>query len=583
MYRFIYIYLLISFCFISVWFAGLSNRYWFNYVSWSVFKYYCAQSIDVDVDYWSDTFITFENNIKFNNSFLSLTHMDISSTFPNNKTANVNNNLYFAEWMADNWQTTDVTTNTFSIVTLNTDNITTELEFVTRDLMSPTYWQSVTAGQLNLRDPAWTYDTLVWVDNATYGFEMCPCTLDNEGPLAVTDTFFPSEIDHWHLVGVYTSTVLFVDDWWSSWWHWYGGNDITRANYTDVGLPAWMDNQEWVDASTLSVTIDYSDGYGVLSDFFGSTLLSPIEYTWTISWVPTITWNNNDRGYWISFQNTIPYAVEQPVTITITGYDNALVGNAPCIRNAKLWTSSYTFNLAEVPVIGDIYPAHNSFSVNPDISQIKFSVTDSWAGVDTWKVWLTIPSIENASGVVVMSGHTYSASDMVFSWINGTSWLGNSGGYDVTLNVDASQKPFLVDAKIYFTGVVVDLAGYTWYINSWDWYIETRKPCSYFGCNEMLNINIIGWLFDWIYEFTGEFLIATWTNPNSPYPYLTWDNWDMLMCGVWWTWSALEGNVDIVDPSWNSIKNDIYTDNVLYIVWLDYTYDPSTGIITVNE
>ncbi|OQB41411.1 MAG: hypothetical protein BWY04_00829 [candidate division CPR1 bacterium ADurb.Bin160] len=30
------------------------------------------------------------------------------------------------------------------------------------------------------------------------------------------------------------------------------------------------------------------------------------------------TWNSKRRGYWVEFQNTIPFEIEKQVTITIT-------------------------------------------------------------------------------------------------------------------------------------------------------------------------------------------------------------------------------------------------------------------------
>jgi hypothetical protein len=185
----------------------------------------------------------------------------------------------------------------------------------------------------------------------------------------------------------------------------------------------------------------------------------------------------------------------------------------------------------------------------------------------------------------LMSWHTYTSLDMIFSGISWGPLLGNSWWYDVTIQLDSIQQPLVADSQIRITGFVVDLAWNTWYLNLWDWDFTTRPDCSFYGCNEILDIYIMWWLNNngrLPYQFTWQLLIATWTNPNSPYPYITWANNDILMCWFPWTGAVLGGNVDVVDSAWSSITWTIYTWNELYITWLDFTYDSSAGIITIQ-
>lgn len=578
MYRFIYIALLLWFLFTSAWFAGLSNFYEFNLASGSMLKYYCSQSISVNADYVADEYKTFKNHVLFDNSFLSLTHSSVSATFPNNAIYSISSNLYSAEWLANAWLTSDALTNTFSIITFNTNNGSTELKFVDKNWVTPTTWVTETDNGLMLLVPSWTYDTLLWVRNTTYNFEAYPCVDDWKEPIVYNDLLnSPAVGNHFLWTGVMSGLVI---DWndvnnnWAADYNHYRYQWITPLNLSNYqSAPNSVDAQYGVDSSTLNVRIDNTNAS---VGYVETPALTITDYVW---WEDPDehTWNSERRWYYLAFKNANDnlFEIEKLVIVTITWYDNY---NHSGWRN--LMTETFSFNSPSNPLMTAIYPVDNTQDMNPNINQIKFRVTDSWAGVDTTKVWITIPAVTNASGDFI-PGFTYSPGPlMFFSGINWTSWPGNSWGYDVTLTLDPSQIPFPADSVVEFTGMVVDLAWNTWVINNRD--ITTRKPCSYFGCNEILDINIIWWFNAGNYEFTGSYLIATWTNPNSPYPYITWASGDILMCGYEWTWAVLGGNVDVVDSLWVSEIGNIYTENELYITWLDFSYDPVTGIVTVN-
>lgn len=420
-------------------------------------------------------------------------------------------------------------------------------------------------------------DTLTWVVNLDIPFEMCPCILDSQAPFADTSTFSHPSINGWQLLGQNTVSVLFVDDWGSAWNYRYADNTISTGNYTNVWLPLWMDNQEWANSGTISVLINYSDLYGVSDQFIDIASLSATKYTGTIANRPELTRDNNDRWYWISFLNDTDYAVERPVTITISWYDNALVGNLPCVRSAILGNTTYTFNNYQVPTMTNFSPANGDVFQNPGVSPITLEVRDTWAGVDTGKVWITIPEIMSW-WQVLLTGYTYSGTDLIFSWISWTPGLWNSGWYLVSF---VPKWIFPTNTWINLTWMVIDLAWYTWTAS---WSFTTRPDCSFYWCNEILNIYIMTWsYFNWglPWQFTWELLIITWTNPNSPYPYLTWVNNDILMCGFPYNWTELTWNINIYSADGITIINwDNYTGTELYVTWLDFTYN--NWVITVN-
>ena len=541
-------------------------------------KYYCNFDVEINTEHNWANHTNCQYLVEFNTWDVGLSYGSRGSAF--NSTDAVyytgsNSNILAVEEKNSAEITTDVTCSTLNFWNKTTNPGSVLLKFVDYWGNDPTIATFIwTNDKLNL-SLAWA-DTLTGIVNVVIPFEMCPCNLDWTVPFADTSTLTHSQINGWQLVGVYTSSVLFIDDGWSAWGYWYNGAPITTGNYTNSGLPAGMDNQEWVNSSTLAVTIDYSAGYGVSDDFFNSAALSPVAYTWTIANRPTITWDNNNRWYWVSFTNTTAYAVEQPVTITITGFDNALLGNTPCTRVAQMWSTPYTFNASAVPVMNNFSPANNDTFITPSISQITLEVSDTWAGVDIGKVWVTVQEI-NSWGQILLTWYTYSGTDLTFSGISGTPWIWNAWWYHVSF---VPRWDFPTNTGIYLSGIVVDLAWYTWVA---DWSFTTRPDCDFYGCNEILDIYIMEWTFSaWSpYQFTWELLIVTGTNINSPYPYLTWINNDILMCGFPYTWANFDSNFDMFELDWTTpLLPYAYTWEKLYITWLDFTY--SNGVITVN-
>lgn len=542
-------------------------------------KYYCPIDISVKTQYGWAAHTNCQYLINFDAWNVLLNYLSRWTGFNSTDITYytwIGNNIFAAEEKNNAEITWSVICSNIRLITTTSNLDLISLKFVDFWWNSPTESTFLnTNDKLNLsRNGA---DTLTWVIDLNIPLEMCPCVLDSQVPFVDNVTLSHPSIVWWQLLGQNTISVLFIDAWGSAWNYRYAGNPMTTGNYTNSGLPSWMDNQEWVNSSTISVLINYSDLYWVSDEFIDSSSLSLVAYTGNISNRPRLTWDNNNRWYWLSFLNNTPYEVEKPVTITISWYDNALNGNAPCIRAASLWTRTYTFNNYQVPTMTNFAPANGAIFQNPSISAITLEVRDSWAGVDTGKVWITIPKIMSWSEIL-LTGYTYSWTDLVFSWISWTPWLWNSGWYLVSF---VPKWSFPTNTWINLTGMVVDLAWYTWTAN---WNFTTRPDCSFYWCNEILNIFIMTWShFNWWlpWQFTWELLIVTWTNINSPYPYLTWVNNDILMCWLPYDWTELTWNVNIYGPDWTTIINgNLYTWTELYITGLDFTYN--NWVITVN-
>jgi hypothetical protein len=174
----------------------------------------------------------------------------------------------------------------------------------------------------------------------------------------------------------------------------------------------------------------------------------------------------------------------------------------------------------------------------------------------------------------LLTGHTYSWTELTYTLSGGSAGLGNAGWYEVSLS-PLWDMP--ANRVVTVTGSFADLAGTT---NTFTMSYTTRPDCAYFGCSEILSVNILWWVSAWITQFTWTLLVITGTNPNSPYPYLTGVNNDIVMCGIPYAGAILTWNIAINSNTGMNLKGTTYTQNKLYITGLNFTV--SGGVITVQ-
>ena len=533
----------------------------------STWMYYCNSTLTTNVDYVATEYAGFEFNIKFDTWALVLSHVSTNSDFSFDVSNSVVGNNYYARWTlpvnssADKWATA------FNIkpILVAPYQTTGILNFVTSTWASPYFSSWNAADGINI-----TYagkDSLSGVESALLNFVAYPCIDDTDAPIVYSNSWSPTAINWWQLTGNQNINMLVVDWTGSNSHYWYSWLDNTNlSNYKLVVSSDYVDNQYWVDSWSLSVMID--NNWSV-----ESPTLNINVYTWTFfpnKW----TWDSKDRWYWVSFVNTSPFEVEKQVTITITWYDNPNYSSTT--HNMDV---DFVFNTPEKPTISMVTPLDWATFQSTNISLLKFQTNDSWAGVDTWSVKIEIPAIY--SGVsLLMTWHIYSGSELTFSLNHWAIWTGNSGWYEISL---APLWDFPSATWIAVSWFVADLAANAVNLStnnrSEQRSFETRPSCSFYGCNEILDIYIIWWSS---YQFTWELLIATGTNPNSPYPYLTWIDNNILMCGLPYTGTNITSNFDMYDVDWTTQLSlpHLYTWNKLYITGLDFTY--SNGVITVN-
>ncbi len=538
--------------------------------SGSQLKLHCNYNGNLYLMAWWLNYNAFEATISFDSSNVSLTHGSINSPFTQNQWNSVIGNLY-RTYGALPWgqkSSIDVNAITFGFKTLN--NIVSSNFSFTDRLWDPiVFWPSTTddGATLNGFDVNGA-DILASTNNAGYTFVPLPCIPDSNSPTITAIT-----PNNWSRYVPSNQVISFTTyDWAGAGTangpsplatnnrrhYWYQGFATgVLSNY--VAAPATVDNQEGVNSSTIKATVSCP----TCTSFGGPQVLTSNDLVivdWFGDWTRNeYTWNSKRRGYEVSFAAPASYEIEKQVTVTFEVADNANEN-----WQVHTWTTTISFNAPQNPTIQRLLPSTDTFVSPSKTNPIRLFVSDDWAGVDTWSVKITIPAIMSWAEQL-MTGYTYSWSELSFSLSWWNEWLWNSGKYIVDFYPTWDFPP---NETVIITWIALDLAGNTWTFNT---SFVTRPDCSFFGCSEILNINILGGDFEWLYEFTGTILVVTGTNLDSPYPYLTWANNDVLMCGYEWTWAILTWNVSIYDSEDNLINWNLYTGNVLYITGLNFT------------
>ncbi len=538
------------------------------------YKYFCDFNVSVNADYNGWDYSNCIYHISFDTGVIGLSYLSRWASFDThdlNEYLNTNLNvLHVEEQNAAGLLTGSATCSTLKINNKNTNVASTLLEFVDNGFNTPTANTFVESNEGLVLNGVW--NTLTWVYNAEYDFDAAPCVNDTDSPIVFDNSWGPSAISGWQLLGLQNINMLVVD-WTNSNSHYrFSWSAITLNNYEEVVTADHVDNQYGVDSSTLSVKISNAANGWTIEN------ITPISTVYTWTYTPNkFTWNSENRWYWIDFTNFNSFEIEKEVVLTITGEDNANYNG-----QTNPMTKVFTFNTPNRPTMTMTLDWLTFQS--PTVSPLIFQANDTWAWVDTGSVKIEIPAIYSWA-VLLMSGYVYSGSELNFSLNHWLTWAGNSGWYEISL---FPKRDFPPATGIVVSWFVADLATNAVNLTSnrqnYNWGFETRPDCQFYWCNEMLDIYIMWWSHSaWSpYQFTGELLVVTWTNPDSPYPYLTWIDNNILMCWLAYTGTNVEPIFDMYDVDWVTLlSNVLYTWDELYIVGLDFTY--SDGVITVVE
>ena len=545
--------MIVWFAAILSWVSAFNTNFYFTPASGTDIKLYCKTPIYFMINWWTDKSNWFSASIKFDPTNIQIIPWTIHSDFPNWSNVIVWNlyNVWWAmKWWSKQWTITWVT---FHINTKNNIYSTT-LSFVGSDGTDPTYWLDTTDDGISLNgfDES-SRDILTSVTNTTYNFVALPCVADNKNP-----TITSVSVNDWATKIASNKVITFVTyDWDGStsnkMTHWFAWNSTWNlSNYVDA--PDNVDNQEWVNSWSISVKVSCSTCSGSPSNVPATLTIS--DWNWS-STMNALTWDSERRWYNVSINPPFPYEVEKKVTVNISVSDNP---NENWQTHTQ--TKSISFNTPVAPTISRISPATDTFVSPSKNFPISFYISDAWAGVDTSSVAINV---------------SYSGEEFIYSWSDldfelswWSEWLWNAWSYRVTF-YPKEDFPVLTQINIHVTWA--DLAGN---VKTFQSSFTTRPDCSFFGCIDSVTIiwDNINQIFSW------TVLSITWTNPNSPYPYLTWENKEILMCGKDWSGTDILGNVYLYDAWWNRLNNVQYTWNDLFITWLDVIYQD--GIIIVE-
>ncbi len=525
----------------------------------------------------------FESTIAFDSWSALITHEAINPLF-NNITENSLQSwyLYNARGTMLPWQTsTSTLTNALTFRFKTTQNITgTALNFVTLSGDTILFDPNLTDDWATINASWSSYDILTGITNWVYTFIALPCVPDTHAPSMQNN--YPSNGNR-YIPNNATITMTLYDRAGAGnvngpaplatnnrQHYWYSWNDISNlSNY--VPAPSNVDNQEWVNSGTIhisvacptcawwdwwSYTFTPADPALSINERNGSTTYNKL------------TRQNKIRWYELSLPAPAPYEVEKEIYVNVSVTDNPNENN-----QTHTATPSFSFNSPQNPIITKISPAESS-NISPTISPFVFTFIDDWAGIDTWTISITIP--EYSSWTKFYTGHVYSWSELgiiLMSWLPG---LGNSGSYEVSFT---PLRPFPSNTNISITGSVYDLAGNKGTYTS---QFTTAMSCLDWWCADTFTVNVLWWIYSWLSLFTGSLIQITWTNINSPYPYLTGINNDILMCWLPYNWTILTWNIWIFDTFGTSLKGTTYNNENIYITgmeWLNFTYDNGTIII----
>ena len=517
-------------------------------------RYFCPIDLSIVANYnWWDGFTNCQYVLQFDSLDETLEYVSRWTGYNTTDTAwQINWNLFYWEERNDAPITGTVICSKIRFTPKNPSKTTWGLIFVDGSGNLPTTNTFLhTEDLLNLSYNG--ADTLTWVSNFVVNYEMCPCTLDNNAPT----------INHWshtfgttsRYTGVQHISFLAYDQWWTSWsYRTNGSNDM--SNYT-WWAPAWMDNQEWVNLAGVSVKFIYENSQETVNTQWN-------VYTWNLNWIPRYTWDGNNRWYWISFDSP-DLQVETPVTIVVSVPDNALDGEGSC--KTSVHTTVYTgiLNQKQAPTIALISPTWQN--INPNV-WVELTIADSRAWVDTGSVVIEILPI-TSWWQLIMSWSIYSWSDLHFQLTDGSAELWWASEYTVTFQ---PQYEFPVSSTVTISWYVRDLV---WMETHKIFTFGTRADCTFYGCVNFVDIfsgtwnNLIQWHFTW------SLIVVTGT--LAPYPYLTWADGDIVMCGPIDESINLTWSVDIYSE-WQRINGNLYPYEDLYVTGLDFTYE--SGVIT---
>lgn len=524
----------------------------------------------------------FESTIQFDSWSALVSHEIINPLFNGNTDHSIKNwYLYNARGTMLPWQTSTAMIYALTFRFKTIENITwTDLKFVTLSGDTIVFDPNLTDDGATINASWSSYDILTGINNASYTFVALPCIPDTNAPSMQNN--YPSNGNR-YIADNATITMTLYDRAGAgnvngpaplatnNRQHYrYAWNDTAvLANY--VPAPNTVDNQEWVNSGSISITVSCPTcSWWVWWEYTFTQTNPELSITERNgdSIHHKLTWQNKIRGYNISLPAPAPYEIEKQIYVQISVTDNPNEFN-----DTHTGTPSFSFNAPSSPTITRTQPTW-SIDISPSFAPFVFEFTDDRAGIDTGTISITLP--EYSSWTKFYTGHTYSWSELSFTLIGWSPGTGNSWSYEVSFT---PLRPFPSNSILSITGSVYDLAGNQ---GTYTQQFITSMSCLDRWCADIFTVNILWWIYSWLSTFTWSLIQITWTNINSPYPYFTGINNGILMCWLPYNWTILTWNIWIFDTTNTSIKWTTYMEKKLYITGEDginFSYENGTIII----
>lgn len=433
-------------------------------------------------------------------------------------------------------------------------------------------WQVNADPQDNFLVWRWWNDSIEEIENATYNLYAYPCTVDTTRP---TITGVSSWSWQRYIVWITWLTFLTYDKWWSNVSYWFSGTDYSSTWVWYIARTSLynVDNQEWVDKNNIKVKLTCTGC--IWTTWWTSDWVVRLSW-WNLSfswwwWDTTIyekTWNNKDRWTYVTFSGWQYYGIEKQVNVEIYVPDNVNFDVHDAVHSWKnnTWIWRWSFNSADKPSL--LYSWSTTEVFTKKGNTITFKMSDKWAWINTWTLKLYVSYWYTWDDELwIDTWYQVNLDSWAFVKYKWDYWTWNSWSYYFSFY---PVEDFPANSIIRFTWYVYDLVWNK--SDDLDTHITTMQACSYYHCYEPFTI--INWGVT--INFTWIILYITWTRLESPYPYLTWENNEILMCGVDWTWIVFNTwsawNL-LVDNSDNYDENGRYNAEILNITWADFTVE----------